>query len=133
MKMGTGLGCGALLAVATLAVATLAIGGQAAAQERDYIAKPVWVRTPSVDDMTRLYPKALHGAVAKGVLDCQLDAAGAFSSCTVTSETPADKGVGEAVLKLSRLFRMKPVDGKGKPVDGRWVTLPVTWRAGFGH
>ncbi|PVM86853.1 hypothetical protein DDF62_17520 [Caulobacter radicis] len=113
------------------AIAALGAAHSAAAEEtRDFVTRPVWARTPSVNDMHNYYPVRAGTKGGKAVLECRVDAAGAVSGCTVTSEAPTDADLGAAALKLSRLFRMKPKDAEGKPVDGRWLTLPIEWKPG---
>lgn len=113
------------------AISALGAAHSAAAEEtRDYVIRPVWTRTPTVSDMHNYYPVRAGTKGGKAALECRIDAAGAFSACTVTSETPTDVDLGAAALKLSRLFRMKPKDAEGKPVEGRWLMLPIEWKPG---
>jgi protein TonB len=55
-------------------------------------------------------------------------AKGTVAGCSVVSESPADYGFGDAAIKLSRGFRMKPKRADGSPVEGGIVTIPIVFR-----
>lgn len=73
-------------------------------------AKTDWARHPTGADFARYYPKtaADRSIPGRAILDCDVDAAGALEHCRVVEETPLDHGFGDAALKLSGLFKMKP-------------------------
>ena len=63
------------------------------------------------------------------VLDCNVTDEGRLDDCRLVSETPAGYGFGEAALKVSRIWRMKPAsDAAGNPVPGGRITIPLKWR-----
>jgi periplasmic protein TonB len=123
--------CKTAIACAVAAAAfTGALPAAAAEETRDYVARPVWTRTPTINDMHKYYPVRAGGAGGQAVLDCQIDVGGSLSNCVVRGETPQNVDLGAAALKLSRLFRMKPKDADGAPVADRWLTLPIKWAPG---
>ncbi len=94
------------------------------------ISNPDWSARPNGDDMARYYPDRAQRLEKSGtvVLQCLVTAKGGVSGCAVVSEDPADFGFGEAALKLSRLFRMKPRTEDGQAVDGAIVRIPIAFR-----
>lgn len=94
------------------------------------ITNPDWSSRPSGDDVARFYPDRAQRLEMSGsvTLNCLVTAKGTVSGCTVLSETPADFGFGEAALKLSRLFRMKPKMEDGQAVEGAVVRIPIAFR-----
>lgn len=79
--------------------------------------------------MARYYPDRAQRLEMEGraTIRCTVTAKGLLQSCVVVSESPADAGFGDAALKLSRLFKMKPKTQDGAPVDGGEVTIPIVF------
>lgn len=100
--------------------------------ERFVISNPDWVSRPSPDDMARFYPpRAVEDEVTGDTrIRCTVTTYGTLTECEVVSETPADQGFGEAALRASRQFRMRPRAADGQPVEGGVVTVPIRWRLG---
>lgn len=88
-----------------------------------------WARLPGGDDLGRYYPdraQRMNVGGASSVI-CHATGEGVLELCGIESETPADMNFGEATLRLTRLFRLKPVDGDGHPVEGVLIRIPVVW------
>ena len=77
--------------------------------------------------MARYYPERATRMEVGGsaALSCTVTARGTLTGCSVTSESPADMGFGDAAIKLSKLFKMRPMSKDGQPVDGGTVRIPI--------
>jgi protein TonB len=94
------------------------------------ITNPDWSSRPSGEDMARYYPERAQRLEVQGtvLLQCAVTAKGGVAGCTVLKEDPADYSFGEAALKLSRLFKMKPKLANGQAVEGATVKIPIAFR-----
>lgn len=77
--------------------------------------------------LPRYYPAQAQqlGVQGVAVIRCKLRLNGHVDQCVVASESPSDYGFGEAALKMTCLFKMKPKVVDGMPVDGAEVTIPL--------
>lgn len=99
-------------------ILALAATGSAAGQ-----TKTEWSKVPTGADFARFYPKAAADQSISGraILDCDVNANGWLTDCRAADETPVGYGFGDAAVKLSSLFRMKP-DAVPEP---RRAVVPV--------
>jgi TonB family protein len=91
------------------------------------ITAPDWLSRPDGDDLAKYYPdlaarKHLEGFVT---IHCSITTEGRLADCAVTEESPAGVGFGEAALKLSRLFTMRPMTRDGRPTSVGTINLPI--------
>jgi len=94
------------------------------------ITQPDWVRRPSGEDLERYYPERAQRMEVEGraSISCTVDARGTLQNCSVASETPSDAGFGDAALRMSKLFKMRPMTKDGSPVDGGKIVIPIAFR-----
>jgi TonB family protein len=115
-----------LAAAAAAALWTSYAEAQAPEQHRAVITNPDWVRLPSAYDLSRYYPTGVT-TTGRAVITCSVLASGILADCSVISESPPNSGFGEAALKMTTLFQMKPAQRDGRPVGGATVTIPINF------
>ena len=93
------------------------------------IVNPEWLRKPTGEDLTQYYPEAAQREALDGraTISCAVSEAGDVERCSVISESPEGYGFGQAALKLSPLFKMRPKSQDGIPVEGS-VRIPIVFR-----
>jgi protein TonB len=64
----------------------------------------------------------------RATITCTVNARGTLEGCSVVSEEPGDVGFGDAAMKLSKLFKMRPMSRDGQPVDGGTVRIPIVFK-----
>ncbi|MBW8816183.1 MAG: TonB family protein [Caulobacterales bacterium] len=87
-----------------------------------------WLRKPTAQDLLTVYPKTAHGRAGLAVIDCIVTVQGGLSDCVVESEKPEGAGFGEAAIRLSAQFLMRPATLKGAPAPSE-ARIPITWEA----
>ena len=87
------------------------------------ITNPDWVRKPTPNEMTSVWP-AQADRSGSARITCTVTVAGALRACRVAEETPAGSGYGAAAMLLAPLFQMRPAMQDGKPVEAE-VTIPI--------
>ena len=128
---------GRVLKLAIIAYAVLTVALPANLLHADGAPKPVgvnrnpaWVRKPTSDDITAVWP---HDALASGLkgqatLSCGVNIQGLAEGCRVTSEQPPGQGFGAAVLALTTQFLFHPATRDGVAVPSQ-VTVPIRFDA----
>jgi len=91
---------------------------------------PDWTRSPGNCPggvNTTYYPPdaQMQGREGRVVLQCIVTAKGSVDQCKVISEDPPGVGFGEAALRMTCLFKMRPETRDGQPVSGARVTIPI--------
>jgi protein TonB len=88
--------------------------------------------TPSPPNpLADLYPERAQRMEVEGdvAIRCVVTTTGMLSSCVVVHESPVGFGFGDATLRASHSWRLKPAVRDGVPVEGV-VTIPIRWRLG---
>lgn len=89
------------------------------------IAAPIFLKTPTAEDVQAAYPAAGAGKPGEAVLRCKVDKAGKFADCKVNGEAPGKAGFGDAALALSKIFLVDTKATDGSSMVGRSVTIPM--------
>lgn len=91
------------------------------------IVQPDWEQKPTGEDMALFYPPKAVAEHVEGMatIGCKVSAEGLLVECRVVQETPPDAGFGEAALRMSQRFKMKPMSRDGHPVSGGVVRIPI--------
>ena len=91
------------------------------------ITQPDWLRKPSAEDLAKYFPDRAQrmGVNGKATISCTVNSRGLLEGCSIVSEDPSDQGFGDAAIKMSKLFKMRPMSKDGQPVDGGTVRIPI--------
>lgn len=99
----------------------------AEARPNAIITSPAWVRLPTPAEVRLVFPKAAWDAQLDGraVIECKVSSSGHLFACVVLNEAPMGKGFGDAALRLSKIFLMRPYTRDGVPVAGGRLRVPL--------
>jgi protein TonB len=91
------------------------------------ITNPQFDRKPNSDDMAQYYPERAQRLEKTGTasIHCSVNARGGLVNCSIVSENPEGYGFGDAAIKMSHIFKLKPATSDGVPVDGGTITIPL--------
>lgn len=119
-----------LAVAALLAVAAGSGAWAASAKAQHVVTKPDWATKPVPADLADVYPPAAEksGLGGRATIECRVATDGLLAHCRLLAEDPRGAGFGEAALKLSQRFRMKPMSRDGHPVAGGVVRIPIMFR-----
>ena len=94
------------------------------------ITAPQWTRRPDGADLERYFPSMARDWLVNGkaVIECTVVANGTVAGCVARSETPRGWGFGEATVRASSKFRMRPRTIDGAPVEGAQVRITLIWK-----
>ena len=90
------------------------------------IASAAKAEEPGSAEVERYYPEQAQREEVEGAVDlrCVVTPEGRVTDCTVEREAPPGLGFGEAAIRLSSQFRMKPNPDMG-PTERGTVLIPV--------
>ena len=88
---------------------------------------PGWVSLPGPMNMAVNAPRGLMetGGSGTAILFCTAKANGKLTDCKVVREELKGMQVGEAALRVSQYFRLRPKLRDGSDVTGQTVTFPI--------
>ena len=94
------------------------------------LVNPQFDRIPNADDLAQYYPERASrlGKQGDATIRCTVSAKGALTQCVVVLENPANLGFGDAALKLSKIFKLKPATADGLPLDGGVFSTKITFK-----
>src|SRR4051794_31735054 len=92
---------------------------------QSFIVGPEWIQRPTGADLRRFYPMeaARREKEGRAVIVCGVTGEGTLTDCKVVEEAPIDLGFGDAALKLSTRFRMRPTTPDGQAVAGGTIRI----------
>jgi len=87
---------------------------------------------PDNEDLQRYYPDRAREREIEGraTIRCVVRANGTVSDCSVVSEEPEGSGFGQATIRASSRFRMRPQMVDGQPMEGAMVNITLRWQLG---
>lgn len=98
----------------------------AGALRRASLGKPVWTRTPDLDELRTAFANVkTAGSGGRAVLSCAVQQGGQLAPCAIASEQPAGEGLGATALALQGSFRLATWSNEGLPVVGETVQVPI--------
>src|SRR5579875_2843057 len=110
-----------LLAFASLLASAMQVAGEVrensgAPAEAAVTQKPLWTEVPKMSDLATVYPplaKRYH-VEGRAEIRCRIEITGAITNCAVASESPVGYGFGNALIKATLNFKIRPasIDGK---------------------
>ena len=88
-----------------------------------------WQVVPTAAQTAAAWPSAAPASLATGhaMLRCRLRFDTSLAACTVISEDPADRGFGEAALRLSAQFRVRPGMAEADTIAAARIKVPFTF------
>lgn len=92
------------------------------------VVSPEWLTGPDPNMVAAVFPAQAAKAGLRtgvGVVTCEVAHDGHLTACTVSGESPANLGFGEAALRIGATMSMNPWTKQGDPVDGARVNLPI--------
>jgi periplasmic protein TonB len=94
------------------------------------IISPNWIERPNGADFERYYPfwAYLFQVEGEARLDCVVSVEGRLD-CSVMHEAPAGWGFGDAAVRISRHFRMRPLLRDGRPTAAGRYRLRIPFRS----
>jgi len=89
-----------------------------------------FLQQPNGDDLASVYPDRAQRLDKTGsaVLHCIVNAQGKLTSCSVSNEDPPGYDFGEAAIKASKFFKLKPATSDGRPIDGATFSRKIVFR-----
>jgi protein TonB len=94
------------------------------------IAEDDWIHKPTAKEAWRFYPEHAARQMRGGEvrLRCAVEDSGLVTGCVVVADSKPGNRFGEAALKMSRLFVIRPRVTDGAVVNGALVTIPVVFQ-----
>lgn len=97
----------------------------APAAPSDPIRWPIFERAPESADVQRAHPEGARdgGVSGSAQMLCEVARDGRLKGCAVSEESPAGAGFGAALMGMTNLYKLAPVDRDLHPVAGRKVRV----------
>jgi protein TonB len=105
-------------------------GSGSGVRKRVPLAGAAWIRKPTDREMRAFWPERARRLRISGnaMLSCIVPRSGQPRSCSVLTEAPDGEGFGLAALRMSPIFRIRPVM-RGRIPDQIPVRVPVIFDA----
>jgi TonB family protein len=117
------------LAMTTEPAATAPAPKAAAALAPNGVKNEDFLVMPDNDQMQMNYPPATLAAHLGGraTVRCVVTSEGSLGDCKILSETPSDRGFGQATLAVTRYWKIRLVRLDGTPTEGANFQRTVVW------
>jgi TonB family protein len=91
-----------------------------------------WIYMPRPFQIFAFLPHRIQrrGIMGNVVLKCRVLPTAAVSDCSVLSDTNPEGILGDAALKSSTLFKIKPRTVNGTLSENAWVRIPMSFNLG---
>lgn len=78
---------------------------------------PIWIKQATTQDWADYYPRTARSVSGRMevILSCLVTPKTRVQACRLVDERPRGYGIGDAVLKMSKVFRVKPPMVGGQP------------------
>ncbi len=118
----------ALLAIAAVALAVFSYSHPALAAT-GHSQPPDWIKAPDAETIADFYPTRANQMNVQGTsaIKCVVRRDHRLHDCVIVSESPSGYGFGEAAIRASSTFQLRPAIVNGVEKSEGEVTVPLRW------
>jgi len=90
---------------------------------------PGWIKAPDAETISDFYPTRANQMNVQGTstIKCVVRSDHRLHDCVIASESPAGYGFGEAAIRASSTFQLRPAIENGVEQSEGEVTVPLRW------
>jgi protein TonB len=103
--------------------------GAGGTADGENLARPQWIERLTIAQMLPYFPPYAVQFRTSGnaTLACQVNAQNHARNCRILGETPRTTGFGQAAIRMSHLFRIRPPERDGVPQYETWVRIHIVF------